>query len=264
MQPESLKFKMHRGISVVSIRTKNEDIFRKSLESLQIKATAFILFVIMRIMAVTYRWDTEGLYKNGEHWADGKPVILVFWHGQQIFITCAYIRFYLRKRKRPIHILISQHHDGRVAAATLSFFGVKSIAGSSSKGGSRALIELKRALAKDAHVGITPDGPKGPVFEVKLGPIKLSQISGRPILPLALGAERYWQLRSWDKMIIPKPFSKVRVMVGDLIQVAADASEAELASSRINLEGRLMDLSSHVSYATTNPRGEVSPSSATA
>jgi lysophospholipid acyltransferase (LPLAT)-like uncharacterized protein len=183
--------------------------------------------ILLRGIALTLRWNKTGLYQDDQHWSEGEPVILAFWHGDQLFMPWSYFSPKSSK-KRSIKALVSLHGDGRVAAAALGFLSIKTIDGSSSRGGSRALVLLKKELQAGNHVGITPDGPKGPIHEAKVGAALLSSMTGAPILPIALACDRYWQLKSWDKMFIPKPFSKITLIVGSPMDVPQGLKREEL------------------------------------
>lgn len=118
----------------------------------------------------------------------------------------------LYKRAKPkgsISVLISEHFDGEIISKTISLFGFKSIRGSSSKNGAKALISSLKILKRDEDIAITPDGPRGPFRSVAQGVVLISQKSKTPIVPFRIRASNYWQLKSWDRFTIPKPFSRV-------------------------------------------------------
>jgi len=102
---------------------------------------------------------------------------------------------------------------------------------------------MYRAISREQSAPvITPDGPRGPRHEAKSGTVVLAQMSGVPILPIAYAAKRCWQLRSWDRMVIPKPFSRVSVAVGELLEVPRELDGAGIESHRLRLQDALNDL----------------------
>lgn len=160
---------------------------------------------------------------------DGKTFIFAFWHGRQFFL--AYVQ-----RMDAIDVLISQSKDGEYIARIIGLFGAGSIRGSSSRGGSRALIRLKHTLEKGRLVGFTPDGPRGPVRKVQRGVVFLAQKTGVPIVPLAYSAKRCKIFYGWDEYYIPYPFNYISVTYGEPLYIAKDDS---IESASIELEKRL-------------------------
>jgi len=148
--------------------------------------------------------------------------------------------FRISKLPKPLAVLISAHSDGRMIAAIIRFFRLHSVAGSSSRGGVRAMIQLIELLQQGISVGITPDGPRGPVYRAKEGVIKLAQVSGVPIYPVSYSASRTWSFRSWDKMILPKPFSRGVCLVGEPLYIPKKLEHEEFERCLSDLEQRLI------------------------
>jgi lysophospholipid acyltransferase (LPLAT)-like uncharacterized protein len=154
----------------------------------------------------TLRYQVEG-WEGFQQYKDcGRTLILCFWHNQILYAT----HFF---RDRGIVVMSSDHFDGHLTSRVISHLGYSVARGSSTRGGARAILELKRHLENGRDVGFTADGPKGPVYRAKPGPIWLSQKTAAPILPFHLEPERYWQMRSWDGFRIPKPFSRCLVKI---------------------------------------------------
>lgn len=130
--------------------------------------------------------------------------IFCFWH--RCTLPCGW---YFRKFR--CSILISQSFDGELIARTLGLLGYNSVRGSSSRGGAAGLFALKDVLAKGDPVVFTADGPRGPIYQTKIGPVKLSQMTGEEMGCFYLLPERAWIMRSWDEFLIPRPFSRVAV-----------------------------------------------------
>ncbi len=139
----------------------------------------------------------------------------------------------------PIVTLISQHRDGQLAVKIIEKFGLHAVAGSSTRGGKRALLQLVRILGSGKNIAITPDGPRGPIYSLKEGTIKLAQLSGRPIYPVVLAAKRVFQLGSWDKMIIPLPFTRAISMVGEPIHIPREVDPDTFEKFRRKVEDSL-------------------------
>ncbi len=147
----------------------------------------------------------------------------------------AYWRLRGRRPTRS-YMLISRHGDGRLIAFAIRLLGIHSVAGSSSRGGLAALMELCRRVEAGSDVGFTPDGPRGPRHECKAGVVAVAQRSGAPIIPMSYSTQRRWQLSSWDGMIIPKPFSRGVVVLGEPVKIAPDEDQE---SARIRVQQAL-------------------------
>ena len=144
-----------------------------------------------------------------------KPVIYAFWHGRQVFLVWSH-------RGKNIHILVSQSKDGEYIATITHKFGFKTVRGSTSKGGVKALVEMIKKGREGASLAFTPDGPRGPLYEVQPGVILASQKTGIPIIPLASSSKKKYIIRHWDEFHIPYPFNKIAVCHGRPIYVSKD------------------------------------------
>ncbi len=116
--------------------------------------------------------------------------------------------------------MISEHFDGEIIAKIISFFGFSSIRGSSSKGGARVLIEAIKTAKSGEDIAITPDGPRGPRHSVADGIVALSQKTGAKIVVFNYQASKFWQLKSWDRFVIPKPFSKISFFADKVLDIS--------------------------------------------
>ena len=142
--------------------------------------------------------------------------IMACWHGELLMIPYAYTKY----RKNPnVKLIISDHFDGSLIAKTLSFFGFGTIRGSSNENAARALMKSIKELKNGSDLGITPDGPKGPRHEVADGIIIMAQKAKVKITVVSIKPSSYWQLNSWDKFVIPKPFGTITYYISDLIDV---------------------------------------------
>jgi lysophospholipid acyltransferase (LPLAT)-like uncharacterized protein len=164
-----------------------------------------------------------------------KRAVFTFWHGRMIMLP-------FMKPPGEVAVLISHHNDGELITTTMKRFDIGAVRGSKKKGGSEAVRGLVDALERGANVAITPDGPRGPFQVAAPGAIYVAMRTGQPILPLAFSATRHWRLRSWDRFMIPKPFSRIAYVIGEPFTVAAESNDEQLA---IDLK-RLNDALNHV------------------
>ena len=163
------------------------------------------------------------------------PVIWVLWHNRLLIVPILYERF-LKSRKGAA--LISRSKDGGLLASVITIFGGETVRGSSSRGGSAALMELKRKIDDGYDIYITPDGPRGPRYTLGPGAIWLAQSANVPILPLWVEFSSCWRLGRWDGFVIPKPFAEVSITLQALHKVGTTDGEDEFETER----QRLVDL----------------------
>jgi len=207
-----------------------------------LKTLLNVLWLTCRVKTVIGEEHARQIINNG------KPVIPCYWHQHHIFGLWYMLQ--LRKRGLKVGFLISPSRDGEVPAKIAESWGLRAIRGSSNRTGARALKELYEIITKE---GISPvntsDGPTGPIHKFKPGAIMLSQMSGAPILPISWAASRYWQLSSWDRFIIPKPFSRIAIAVGEPRYVDRQLGIAELEPIQYELEQTLQTLGQNASTA---------------
>jgi len=147
------------------------------------------------------------------------PGIFPFWH------RCVFPAIWIF-RKRSLAVMTSRSLDGEYIARVIERFGYVAIRGSSSRGGSRALLEMQTFVEAGGGVAFTIDGPRGPRYVAKRGPVLLSKATGVPITPFYVAVSRKWELNSWDRFVIPVPFSRALVRVAKQVAVPADADDA--------------------------------------
>lgn len=148
--------------------------------------------------------------------------IVAFWHGELLMQPFLYKR--IRKGGK-ISVMISEHFDGEIIAKIISHFGFKSVRGSSSRGGARVLIEAIKKLKEGEDVAITPDGPRGPRHSVAEGIVALAQKTNAKIVVFNCKPSGYWSLKSWDKFVIPKPFSTLSFYADKIIDLNGVSAE---------------------------------------
>lgn len=190
----------------------------------------------IRLVWVTGSWRIENADIAGRMVADGTPFIACFWHGRMLMIPNAW------KYDARMSILISHHRDGVFISRTLAHLGIGTIAGSSSRGGGGALVNMVRALKRGEYMGITPDGPRGPRMRAAPGATAAARLSGAVLLPVSYSAARRRVLNSWDRFVVPLPFSRGIIRLGTAIEVPRDADEAQLEATRRRLESELISL----------------------
>jgi hypothetical protein len=168
----------------------------------------------------------------------GSPVIVCFWHNRILGITFAFDRIYPKKRAG-VTVLTSPSKDGEILAQLVGAFGMKAVRGSSSRRGSRALLELVKLIRSGRDIAITPDGPRGPRYSLGPGIILLAQTTGTRIVPAHASFSRCVRMKTWDGFIIPLPFSKVSVTIGEALAIPAELTAEEFETKRQNLEDLL-------------------------
>jgi lysophospholipid acyltransferase (LPLAT)-like uncharacterized protein len=171
----------------------------------------------------------------------GQPFIPCYWHQQNL--ACALYLLSLQQHGLKAGFLVSPSRDGEAPAKIFQRWGAHVIRGSSSRTGAHALRELYQIITRDkVSPANTPDGPRGPRFEFKTGPLMLAQMAQAPIVPLAAAADSYWQLNSWDRFILPKWGSRLAISVGAPLTVAKGLPMNDLEPLRLQLQKTLMDL----------------------
>jgi lysophospholipid acyltransferase (LPLAT)-like uncharacterized protein len=202
---------------------------------LKIWVISELAYWTIRIVGSTLRWKVEGFDSFESHRASKGKSILVFWHGR-IFPGTYFFR------KMGIVVMTSRNRDGDYIARTILRFGYGVARGSSTRGGSRALVKMLHELKRNHDVAFTIDGPLGPRYVAKPGAVWLASKSGAAIYPFNISPEKKWVFRSWDHFQFPKPFTRVVLLMGDPIFVKPQATQEELDQSQQLLQRTLEDL----------------------
>jgi len=200
----------------------------------------------LRLVFWTGRWTVEGDAEPRRMWREGKPFILCFWHGRLLMMPFAWNPPRGARKAAggaPIHMLISAHHDGRLIARAVGHFGIDTIAGSDNRNTMSAMRSLVRAVRKGNCIGITPDSPPGPRMRAKPGVAVLARLAGVPVIPASYSVARRRVLGSWDRLVVPKPFSRGVFLWGEPIAVAPDADDKAIDQARRRIEEALTQLS---------------------
>ena len=161
------------------------------------------------------------------------------WHNRLLLLPFVIRRFLPERRGAA---LISASRDGALLADLVERFDFQVVRGSTSRKGASAVRQLAEVIASGKDALMTPDGPRGPAYELGQGIIFLAQLSGAAVAPINLEYERCWRLKSWDRFILPKPFSKIRVILGKAHQVAATSSDEGFEGERERLQEAMMQL----------------------
>ena len=197
------------------------------------RAASWLLARYIRFVHRTCRWTTRGGEIPSRLWDRGEPFICALWHGRLLMICCAW------RRGAAFSMLASQHRDGNIIAGAIAHFGLRSVRGSSRRGGSAAFRAMVRVLATGECAGITPDGPRGPAMRANDGVIALARLSGAPIVAVSYSTSRRRLLGTWDRFVVPLPFASGAFVWGEALIVPRDADADACESAREELEARL-------------------------
>jgi lysophospholipid acyltransferase (LPLAT)-like uncharacterized protein len=200
---------------------------------------AWVLWAVFRLVSATLRYrinDPHGFMTR----KDIAHVLFCLWHNRLALSIKAYSLFG-RKHHQAAGLagLVSASRDGAFFAAIIERFGIQPVRGSSSRRGGQALLELTTWAERGYDLAITPDGPRGPRYVVQDGAMALAQVTGLPIVPASYHLQWKIQLKSWDRFQIPLPFSRCEIIIGQVMRVPREASDAERESLRQQLEAEL-------------------------
>lgn len=201
-------------------------------QRIQLTLVSWIVPALLRLIGCTLR--TTMTYEEGaiQSMAEVYPGIFPFWH------RCVLPATWLHRHQHPA-VMTSRSLDGEFIARVIRRFGFIPVRGSSSRGGQRALLEMNKLLAAGNAVAFTIDGPRGPRYIAKKGPVLLARMSGAAITAFYVAVERAWVLKSWDALMIPKPFSRIYVRFAKKIFVPPDASDELMESRHAEMQAAL-------------------------
>jgi lysophospholipid acyltransferase (LPLAT)-like uncharacterized protein len=191
-----------------------------------------LIAVALRLLYATVRVEYVNSDALFARFRRGEPTIVAFWHNRVLMMPKAY-------SGRGICIMNSLSRDGEIATRVLARFGIDSVRGSASRGGAAGFMQLVNAFRRGSDLAVVPDGPRGPRYVAKPGVVHLARLTGAPLFPVSYAATRCHRLGSWDRLIIPLPFSRVTVVIGEPLTVERRADDAELERQRVELESRL-------------------------
>lgn len=188
----------------------------------RIKWSARLAFVLIRMLGATWRVRQH----NDAPWralrARKAPYVLALWHHDVLSMIWAH-------RNQQIAVLVSEHGDGEIIARVIEWLGNNTVRGSSTRGGTRALIGIIRALERGASAAITPDGPRGPRHIWQPGVLTAARRANAPIVCVGIAVSRAWRFNSWDRFVLPKPFARITIAYADPagVQTTSDDFAAE-------------------------------------
>jgi hypothetical protein len=221
-QPEQSELKGENGSRPFSLR-----------ERILLWLISWSAYLLIRLIGSTLRFIVtreEGCSADGDRYAP--PGIYCFWHRAMIPAAC-------RFRDMKVAIMISRSFDGECIARTVQKLGFRAVRGSSSRGAVGAMIGMRQEL-EQGHLAIfTADGPRGPIYVAKRGPLWLARKTGHKICCFHAAVERAWILSSWDRMMIPKPFSRVSLYGSSPLEVPLDATEEQMESLHQQMQASL-------------------------
>ena len=195
----------------------------------------YVGLFIVKILSLTYVLKIVDP-QNERDCLEKEGIIYASWH-QRFFPGITFFA-----TRKPIAILISKSRDGEFIAHIANILGWRAVRGSSSKGGSEGLQQLKELARSGYRIGHIVDGPKGPPCVVKPGLLRIAQVSGMAIVPTITSSQKNWAFRSWDRFLVPKPFSRVIIRFGEPIYIPPDLDEEEFEKKRLLIEQKMKDL----------------------
>lgn len=207
----------------------------------------------IRLVYFTGRWSVVRGDIPRAFWDRGEPFILCFWHGRLLMMPRCW------NYRVPIHVVVSHHRDGQLIARAVSNFGIRSIVGSTSRGGAAALRAMLKVLGRGECIGITPDGPRGPRMRASDGIVSIARLAGVPIVPATFAVTRRHLLDSWDRFVIAWPFARGVLVWGEPITVARDADDAAQEEARRRVEAALTAITAEADALCGMPAIEPAP-----
>ena len=215
-------------------------------QRIQLALVSWIVPVLLRLIGCTLRATIT--YEDGaiQSLDEIHPGIFPFWHRCVLAATWVF-------RRRHLAVMTSQSLDGEYIARVIRRFGYLPVRGSSTRGGQRALLEMNKLLAEGNGVAFTIDGPLGPRYVAKKGPVQLAKRSGVAISAFYVAVERAWVLNTWDALMIPKPFSRVYVRFARKIFVPPDADDAAMERCHAEMQAALERVTSFAEAQFSNP-----------
>jgi lysophospholipid acyltransferase (LPLAT)-like uncharacterized protein len=197
---------------------------------------AALVYLLVRCIAGTIRFklnDSSGLFRG----VPAGKIIFAIWHNRLALSVILYQRYILKfAPERRICGMVSASRDGALLAQIFEHFGVEPVRGSSSRRGGQALLELTTLAERGYDLAITPDGPRGPRYEVQEGVISTAQLTGLPVVPVSYHLNWKIQSKSWDRFQVPLPFARCEITVGQIMRVPREADDREREELRRRLE----------------------------
>ena len=194
------------------------------------KLAWLVVSAIVKTLSVTEHGCKTDVFSPGTG-----PIIFALWHGRLVVPMCG-------RRNLGVYVLVSEHRDGGMIAAALDAAGYRTVRGSTTRGGAKALVQLVRLLRKGEKVAFTPDGPQGPRWKFQPGAIYLAAKTGLPIVPISGSARHAHYFKSWDSFLMPFPFTRGVINVGEPYYVTGGLDDENIEFHRAEMERRLTAL----------------------
>ncbi|BBO82080.1 hypothetical protein DSCO28_26460 [Desulfosarcina ovata subsp. sediminis] len=204
--------------------------------------------LLVKLISKTYRRRIVDQHHEQAALDHYGSVVYASWH-QRFFPGITFFA-----TRKPIAIMISQSRDGEMIARVVDILGWRSVRGSSSRGGTRALKEIRRLTGQGYRIGHIVDGPQGPFGVVKPGLVTIAQFAGAPIVPVITSAQRCWTFNSWDRFMVPKPFSRVIIRFGQPIEVPRRLDADAFESLRMDVQQRMQAMYADTDRIWRKPR----------
>ena len=198
-------------------------------------------FGVVKILGQTMQFEEVNSEIPRWFWEKGIPAIGAFWHGRLLMMPHVY------KGKR-LSFLVSSHRDGQVVGKALERFGFHAILGSTTRKGFSGFKQMVRAKENGSDIALAPDGPRGPCCQAQIGVIELAKLTRAPVIPVTFSASKKKILNTWDRFLLPYPFSKGVFIWGEPIDVDQNGDQAHLEEKRILLEKRLNELTERADH----------------
>jgi len=193
---------------------------------------------LMKLLAMTLRLEVRDDWGSSAPAKDLPPAIYTLWHSRFFIVPAAWGK--ISRGRRKVVALTSASHDGDMVAHAMAVFGLGAVRGSSSRRGVAALVALKKALKEGSDICVTPDGPRGPRYAMQPGGIKLAESTGAPIVPVHVLFSSAWRLKTWDRFVIPKPFSRVVVTFAAPIFLPRGMDAEAFEKRRLEIENLMI------------------------
>jgi lysophospholipid acyltransferase (LPLAT)-like uncharacterized protein len=218
---------------------------------LLIRAADLVCYTLINLIGRTARFEVEGWENHETATRGGSLPIYAFWH-ERIFLTTYW---WPKKIERPPVVMTSRSFDGEYIARFIQRFGYGAARGSSTRGGTGAIVEMARLMRAGCATAFTIDGPVGPPRVAKMGAVLLAKKMGQPILPVTMALARYWRAPTWDSLQIPKPFTRALARIAPPIWVPADADQNMLRAKRDELQRALDQINSEAAKMRSKTGG---------
>ena len=212
-------------------------------ERVALTITSHVIALILRLIYCTCRLTVRNAQYREDAEAQYGAVVIAFWH--EVLPLAVW-----RYRNSGVNTLTSYSRDGDMIARVIARFGIPAMRGSSSRGGHEALQRMTYAVQQGVTVAITPDGPRGPRRELKLGPAVVSARASAPVVPIGLAVSRCWRMNSWDRMVIPKPFARIVCEYGEAIPPSDVLDRPAVDAKRLEIEQGLNAVQERVEQET--------------